>query len=137
MPGTRLYVINSPSLLAPVQSQFRALSFPAIEANIAANVIGVNKATNAIVGHHVNQDDGYLMNFPKYVHSALSAGPGLDAMNRRSVQVIAKSLNEHAQRGVSAVSMFKWIRHELLLATTEGVYGPNNPFRDPVMEEAW
>ncbi|KAI6351420.1 hypothetical protein MCOR25_009939 [Pyricularia grisea] len=33
--------------------------------------------------------------------------------------------------------LFEWVRHEILIATTESVYGPNNPFRDPSMEKAW
>lgn len=77
------------------------------------------------------------MSFPKYVHSALSAGPGLDAMNRRSIQVIANSLNACAKQGNVTIDMFQWVRHELLMASTEGVYGPKNPFRDPAMEKAW
>ncbi|KAI0806444.1 cytochrome P450 [Xylaria sp. FL0064] len=137
LPGTRLYVVNSPSLITSVQNQFRKLSFTAIEANIAANLIGVSKATNAIIGRDLTSDNGYLMSFPKYVHSALSAGPGLDAMNRRSIQVITKSLNTRALQGTTTIDMFLWVRHELLLASTEGVYGPKNPFRDPAMEEAW
>ncbi|OTB09632.1 hypothetical protein M426DRAFT_18266 [Hypoxylon sp. CI-4A] len=137
MPGSRIYVINSASLVTSVQSQFRALSFTAIEASIAANVIGVSKATNDIIGNDVTKDGSYLMSFPKYVHSALNAGPGLDAMNRRSIQVIAKSLDKWAKEGPVSIKLFEWVRHELLLASTEGVYGPKNPFRDPAMEKAW
>ncbi|RWA14547.1 hypothetical protein EKO27_g619 [Xylaria grammica] len=85
----------------------------------------------------LTSDHGYLMSFPKYVHAALSTGPGLGVMNRRSIQVIAKSLNALARQGGATVDMFTWIRHELLLASTEAVYGPRNPFRDPAMEEAW
>ncbi|KAI1740239.1 cytochrome P450 [Xylaria scruposa] len=137
LPFTRFYVINSPSLITSVQCQFRTLSFTAIEANIAANLIGVSKSTNAIIGHNVTSDESYLMSFPKYVHSALSAGPGLDAMNRRSIQVISNSLNASAQQGAATIDLFQWVRHELLMASTEGVYGPKNPFRDPAMEKAW
>ncbi|KAK4653509.1 hypothetical protein QC762_0084330 [Podospora pseudocomata] len=33
--------------------------------------------------------------------------------------------------------MFEWIRHEFLMATTDSVYGPHSPLRDPANEEAW
>ncbi|KAI0139710.1 cytochrome P450 [Pestalotiopsis sp. NC0098] len=137
MPGSRLYIVNSPSLLAPIQNQVRKLSFTAIEATIAANVFGVNKDTNAVIGANLTNDTGYLMNFPKYVHAALSTGPGLDALNARSIEVISQSLDNWAKKGSTTVQMFEWVRHELLLASTEGVYGPENPFRDPAMEQAW
>lgn len=137
MPGSRLYIVNSPSLLAPIQNQVRKLSFTAIEASIAASVFGVNKDTNAVIGADLTSDAGYLMNFPKYVHSALSTGPGLDALNKRSIEVISQSLDIWAKKGPSTVKLFEWVRHELLMASTEGVYGPGNPFRDPAMEKAW
>ncbi|KAI1846537.1 hypothetical protein JX266_007434 [Neoarthrinium moseri] len=137
MPGSRLYIVNSPSLLTPIQNQFRKLSFTALEAIVAVNVFGVSKDTNAIIGGDVTNDTGYLMNFPKYIHSALSAGPGLDALNTRSIDVITQSLDAWVRSGSTTVKMFEWVRHELLLASTEGVYGPGNPFRDPAMEKAW
>ncbi|KAI0191895.1 hypothetical protein F4808DRAFT_465278 [Astrocystis sublimbata] len=139
IPGTRFYIVNSPSLITSVQNRFRILSFPAIEAGIAAKVFGVTEVTNKVFRHNLTSDEGYLMSFPKYVHSALGAGPGRDAMNRRAVQVVASSLNTLAgtENGFRTVHMFQWIRHELLIATTEGVYGPKNPFRDPTMERAW
>ncbi|KAI0023091.1 cytochrome P450 [Xylariomycetidae sp. FL0641] len=103
----------------------------------ATNVIGVSKATGAIIGRDVTSDSGYLMSFPKYVHSALSAGPALDAMNRRAIQVLSESLNAQAQHESPTINLFQWVRHELLLASTDAVYGPKNPFRDSEMEKAW
>lgn len=137
LPGSRLYVVNSPQLITAIQAQFRAFSFTAIEANLAANLLGCKKSTIDIIGRDVTKDEGYLMSFPKYVHSALSPGPGLDAMNRRAIQVMSKSLDEWSQKGATKIQLWQWVRHELLLASTEGVYGPKNPFRDPAMEEAW
>ncbi|KAI2469102.1 cytochrome P450 [Annulohypoxylon bovei var. microspora] len=137
LPGSRLYVINAPPLLTSAQSQIRTLSFTAIQSDIAANIIGVNKATNEIIGRGVTSHGSYLTSFPKYIHPTLSTGPGLDDMNRRSIQVVAKSLDKWAGKGITTVKMFQWVRHELLLATTEGVYGPKNPFRDANMEQAW
>lgn len=137
MPGSRIYVINSTSLITSVQSQIRSLSFTAIEANIAANIVGVSGATNEIIGHDVTSDGSYLMSFPKYVHPVLSAGPSLDAMNRRSIQVITQSLDRWTEDGGTTIKLFEWVRHELLLATTESVYGPENPFRHSTMENAW
>jgi hypothetical protein len=132
-----MYIVNSMSLIPIIQSQPRLLSFAAIEANIAAHLIGVNETTNKIISHDVTSDENYLMSFPKYVHSSLNAGAGLDAMNRRSIEVIAQSLETWSTKPNTTVKLFEWVRHELLMATTEGVYGPKNPFRDPAMETAW
>ncbi|KAI0891994.1 cytochrome P450 [Annulohypoxylon nitens] len=137
LPGTRLYVVNSISLIPVVQRQFRTLSFTAIEAAVAKNVIGVSKRTDDIISSNLTDDEGYLMTFAKYIHPTLSAGSSLDAMNRRAVQVIADSLEKWAENGPTNVKMFHWIRHELVKVTTESVYGPHNPFQDPEMEKAW
>ncbi|KXX74860.1 Cholesterol 7-alpha-monooxygenase [Madurella mycetomatis] len=139
MPGSRIYVVNSTSLIPVVQRQFRVLSFNALEASIAQDVLGVSKPVHEIISRDVSRDEGYLMSFPKYIHPAVHAGPHLDAMNKKAVEVLADSLDKHAKNpdGSLRVKMFQWIRHELMLATTDSVYGPHNPFRDPKMEEAW
>lgn len=138
LPGSRMYIVNSPTLITSIQAQFRALSFTALEASIAANLLGCKKTTIDIIGRDVTKDGSYLMSFPKYVHSALSAGPALDAMNRRAIQVIAGSLDAWSHKKTTEIQLWQWVRHELLMASTEGVYGPNNPFRDdPAMEQAW
>ncbi|KAI2465943.1 cytochrome P450 [Annulohypoxylon bovei var. microspora] len=137
LPGARLYVVNSTALIPVVQRQFRTLSFTAIEAAVAKNVIGVTKTTNNIISNNLTLDEGYLMTFSRYIHPTLSAGSSLDAMNRRAVEVIADSLDKWAKKSPVTVKMFHWIRHELVNATTESVYGPHNPFRDPAMEQAW
>ncbi|KAI0007879.1 cytochrome P450 [Xylariaceae sp. FL0662B] len=137
LPGSRLYVINSPPLLTSAQSQIRTLSFTAIQSGIAANILGVNKATNEIIGRGVTSHGSYLTSFPKYIHPTLSTGAGLDDMNRRSIQVVAKSLDTLVGKGITTVKMFQWVRHELLVASTEGVYGPKNPFRHANMEQTW
>ncbi|KAI8960635.1 cytochrome P450 [Daldinia sp. FL1419] len=137
MPGSRIYVINSTSLIPAVQRQFRTLAFTALESKLARDLMGVSKSTHDIISRNLVRDEGYLMTFPKFIHSAVSAGPGLDAMNRRSVEVLADSLERLSAKGSTTTKMFEWTRHELLIATTEGVYGPKNPYRDPAMEEAW
>ncbi|KAG8165573.1 hypothetical protein KVR01_004125 [Diaporthe batatas] len=137
LPGSRMYIVNSASLITAIQAQFRALSFTAIEANIAANLLGCKKETIDIIGRDVNKDHGYLMSFPKENGYSHPAGPALDAMNRRAIQVIAESLDAWAQKKTTEIQLWQWVRHELLMASTEGVYGPKNPFRDPEMEKAW
>ncbi|KAI0018342.1 hypothetical protein F4780DRAFT_794773 [Xylariomycetidae sp. FL0641] len=51
------------------------------------------------------------------------------------IGMVTKKAQYH--RRAAAVRLFRWIRHEFLIATTEGVYGPRNPYRDPAMEQAW
>ncbi|KAI0188147.1 cytochrome P450 [Xylaria flabelliformis] len=136
LPGSRIYVINSTSLIPVAQRQFKTLAFGPIEVRAAENVMGASKATVSIMAADVVDDKGYLMTFNHAIHPALSPGPELDAMNRVSVDTIANSLSTFAAQP-TRVQLFKWVRHEIFMATTDGVYGPQNPLRDPKVEAAW
>ncbi|KAK8868416.1 cytochrome P450 [Apiospora arundinis] len=136
--ATPVFGIISKGLDFHLQSQYRTHSFTAIVATIGANLVGVSKATNEIIGRDKTQDNGYFMSFPKYVHHVLSEGPGLDAMNRKSTQVLADWVVTLAKETTpKTIKMMQWIRHELFTATTDAVYRPRNPSRDPEMEQAW
>lgn len=135
-PGTRIYVINSTSLIPVVQRQYKTLAFGPIEVRAAENVMGASKAAVKIMSHDMTADHGYLATFNNSIHPALSPGAELDAMNRVSVESIATSLNTIATKR-TRIQMFPWIRHEIFMATSDGVYGPKNPLRQPNVEAAW
>ena len=139
MPGSRVYVVTSTSLVPVVQRQ-RAIAFAPIEALAAANVMGLTAAGNEILSADMvgpNFSRSYLGTFVKAIHPAMSPGAGLDAINRASVQVISASFDRLAAQNGAKVDLFHWLRHEIFMATTEAAYGPGNIFRDPVHEEAW
>lgn len=138
MPGQRIYVVNSLSLIPSMQRQIKTIAFAPIEAQAAATVMGVGRAGNAIIGSDkMFEDDSYLSTFVPSLHPALSPGPGLDAINGAAIRYISKSLENLCANGSTTVEMFSWIRQQIFRATTEAIYGPENPFRDPVLEEAW
>lgn len=56
-------------------------------------------------------------------------------MNRVMAQEVAASIDR--VKGEKAVQLFEYIRHEITMASTESVYGPQNPFRDPVIEDSF
>lgn len=138
LPGARLYVINSLPLISAVQRQFKALAFPPLEAKLAANICGVSKTANDILMTNVNGDEGhwgYSITFYKMMHTPLAPGPQLDAMNRVMAQKVTASIG--ALKGPKYVRLFEFIRQEITLATTDSVYGPKNPFKDPSISEAF
>ncbi|KAF3055560.1 25-hydroxycholesterol 7-alpha-hydroxylase [Daldinia childiae] len=52
---------------------------------------------------------------------------------------MANSINklEQGNAAYTKIKLYEWTRHEILMATTEAVFGPKNPYRDPVVESAW
>jgi hypothetical protein len=138
MPGQRIYVVNSLSLIPPLQRQIKTIAFAPIEAQAAATVMGVGPAGNAIIGSDkMFEHDSYLSTFVPSTHPALSPGPGLDALNGAAIRYISDSLAKLNSNSTTTVDLFSWVRRELFMATTESIYGPKNPFRDPALEEAW
>ena len=142
MLGSKVYVVDSPELIVSVQRQPKTLAFPPIEAKFAMTVCASSKEANDILNINVNGDEGdwgYSVSFYKALHPPLAPGPGLDGMNRVMVQNIAASL-ESLRTGEgkpTKISLVRWLRHEITMATTNSVYGPLNPFKDPKVEEAF
>ncbi|KAF2179610.1 cytochrome P450 [Zopfia rhizophila CBS 207.26] len=138
LPGARLYVVNSISLIPSVQRQYKVFAFPPLEAKLAMSVCGSSKTANDILNTNSNGDEGfwgYSITHYKRIHAPLSPGPGLDAMNRVMAQKVAASLDRLKTSKV--VKLFDFIRHEITLATTDSVYGPQNPFQDPAIIDAF
>lgn len=137
LPFARMYIINSAALVAPVQRLYRTLSFAAIEAQAAAKICNLTKEGNEVVQKGLMKDDSYTGKFGSAIHPALTPGENLDAMNRNAVQTIAASLDRLQASGGKEATLFEWVRDEIVLATSDAVYGPHNPLRDPEALQAW
>ncbi|KAF7950961.1 uncharacterized protein EAE97_002513 [Botrytis byssoidea] len=138
IPGARLYVVNSMSLIPVVQRQYKDLAFPPLEAMGAMSVCGSSKIANDILNANTNGEEGdwgYSMTFYKTIHKPLSPGPELDAMNRIMAQNITASLD--GIKGKLVVSLFDFIKREIAIAMTDSVYGPQNSFKDPVVADGF
>ena len=139
LPGLRVYVVNSTNLIPVVQRQWRTLLFPPVTVRAAETAMGVSKAGLDIMRDDMVTESGFMHGFIKAVHPALSSGTAsLDELTGNALQVLSESLDSIVQQGPPRrVNMFEWIRHELLMATTDGVYGPHNPLREPANEADW
>ncbi|KAI8943898.1 cytochrome P450 [Xylaria longipes] len=138
MPGQRIYVVNSLSLIIQLQRQFKTVSFCPIESQAAATVMGVGPAGRAIIGSDkMLDDDSYLSTFVPSIRPGLSPGPGLDALNGAAIEHLSNCLSDLHSKTPTVIELFSWIRDQLCMATTEATYGPKNPFRDPAVQEAW
>ncbi|CAH0033772.1 unnamed protein product [Clonostachys rhizophaga] len=82
-------------------------------------------------------DEGHFVTFHKAFGPAVGPGPSLDAMISRAACSIQTSLHDTRAQGVTRVRLFKWIQHEITIATTDAEFGPGNPFRCPEFESAW
>ena len=98
-----------------------------------------------IVLRNLNGEDGdWGISIESYqaIRNALAPGTDLDAMNRVMIQDIAASfdkLRPDRKKGLAAskIGLMHWLRHELTVATTNAVYGPQNPYQDPNVEHSF
>lgn len=138
MPGQRVYVVNSLRFISQIQRQIKSIAFAPIEAQAADAVMGVGPTGNAVIGSkRMFESDSYLSTFIPSTHPALAPGPGLDSLNGAAIQYLSNATKRLAQGGPTTVDLFSWVRREFFMATTESIYGPKNPFRDPKLEQAW
>ncbi|KAI0489979.1 cytochrome P450 [Xylaria cf. heliscus] len=137
LPFTRLYIITSTSLIPVVQRQFRTLSFSPVQIRAVTNFASPSKEAIDLVAKNIDNDEGFVPGFLKAVYPTLM-GTMLDALNQRTVDVILAEFDKFAsKRAFINVSMYKWIDEQITYATTDGIYGPHNPLRDPKNLSAW
>ncbi|KAH7074910.1 putative 25-hydroxycholesterol 7-alpha-hydroxylase [Paraphoma chrysanthemicola] len=135
LPGVRMYVVNSISLLQAVQRQTKVLSFEALKVRAAFNISGASMIANEIVDsdeYGGKGSGGYATAFHKTLHAELSPNsPAMEAMNAAVADAITSCL-DHAKtsKNIEEFGLFEWIKHEVGLITTDTVYGPENPFRN-------
>lgn len=142
MPGSKMYIINTPELIQAVQMNPKALAFPPIEAKFAYNVCGPSEEAHNIVMNNVNGDDGdwgLSMELYAAMRDALLPGRHIDEMNREMIRCIGASLEDtkpHNGQNVT-IKLASWLRETITIATTNSVYGPQNPFKDAAVVNAF
>ncbi|MCJ1381605.1 hypothetical protein MMC17_004716 [Xylographa soralifera] len=120
----------------------KILAFPPIEAKFAVRVCGVSTAAEKLVNANVNGEDGdtgLSMESYEAMRSALSPSPELAEMNRQMIENIARSLDgliAPAQQSTK-IDLWNWLRRHVTAATTNAVYGPQNPFKDESVVDAF
>ena len=84
-------------------------------------------------------DWGLSMDTYALMRAALLSGPGLDEMNRIMVQNVAASLDSLSSCAHQPVKikLAKWLREIITAATTNSVYGPQNPFKDDAVVDGF
>ncbi|KAF2030421.1 cytochrome P450 [Setomelanomma holmii] len=123
MPFQRLYVLHTPELIQIIQSKANATTFVPNLLDFGMLFSGLNAESQSILrkafGKHGNA-------FTMSVHKYLLSGPSLNTATRTAMDRLSASLpNSFADNRKGA--MLGTLRHELTLALTGAIYGPENP----------
>lgn len=136
LPFSRMYIVNATELIPALQKQWRTVSFAALAAD-AGHVVGLSKEGNEILHRDLTSEHGFSSSWPKYIMSAMGPGNDLDSINRASVEIFAKDMDKMRANGTTKTGLWKWAREIMVKSTTEAVWGPENPYRDTAVAEAW
>lgn len=74
--------------------------------------------------------------FTMSVHKYLLSGPSLKMATKTAVDRLTASLPNNLTR-YNQSGLQEAVRHELTLALTGAIYGPENPYDDPEIETSW
>lgn len=136
MAGGRLAIANTPEVLSAIDKNPTAVAFIPLAALVIKKLSGLSASGAQILCDKTTGPDkheGYMHVLSKGVHSTLAPGPSLDAVTT----TVSYSLNESFRklRGkTTRINLLHWFRHEFGLSSTDGIYGPANPFHDPKVE---
>ncbi|KAK9425268.1 putative Cytochrome P450 [Seiridium unicorne] len=136
LPFSRIYIVNSTELIPLLQKQWRTVSFAAIAAD-AGSVVGMSKEAVRVMHQDLTSEHSFSVSWPRFITPVMGPGEDLDAINRRSVEVFADEMQTLKAQGIVRLGLSQWSRQTIVTATTESVWGPQNPYRDPVIAKAW
>jgi hypothetical protein len=131
-----MYIVNSTELIPLLQKQWRTVSFAAIAAD-AGYTVGMSKEAVKVMHQDLTTEHGFSVSWPRYIVPAMSPGKDLDDLNRRAIEVLAEELNTLRGRESVKLGLSQWSRGAMATATAEAVWGPQNPYHDPAVAEAW
>ncbi|KAH7329689.1 cytochrome P450 [Stachybotrys elegans] len=134
LPFQRMYIVNDTKLIAPLQKQWRHVSFAAIAAD-AGIAVGMSKEALDIMHKDLSSDAGFSISWPRFIMSAMGPGKDLDAINRAAINVISAKTSILHTKG--PIALGEWSRQVMVDSTTEAVWGPHNPYHDAGVARAW
>lgn len=137
-----MYIVAKSDLIQAAQKLPKVLSFHPIKAKFAARMCGVSQKAEDVVNENVNGDEGdtgMVMESSVLTKAALSSSMEFDEMNRQAMQEIAASVDRlsTATRKPARIELSMWLRRNLTTASTNSVYGPQNPFKDQSIADAF
>ncbi|OTB18120.1 hypothetical protein K445DRAFT_314939 [Daldinia sp. EC12] len=136
MPFSRMYIVNATELIPAVQKHWRTISFAAIAAD-AGSLVGMSKEAVKVMHQNLQSEDGFSISWTKYITPVMGPGEDLNAINRKSIDVFSADMEKLRAQGTVKVDLWQWSRRIMVESTTEAIWGPQNPYRDPVIAEAW
>ena len=142
MPRNKIYVVNSPSLVAAVDRHSKTISFAPYVVEFAKRMLLPSAEGLEALRANLNEEDGEWACRPealKAMHLALAPGEDLERTTEGfldSVSCLLESVQTVANQ--ENFQLFSWVKKLVTRASTDTVYGASkNPFQHPAVEAAF
>ncbi|KAJ4313691.1 hypothetical protein N0V94_006808 [Neodidymelliopsis sp. IMI 364377] len=133
MPFQRLYIVQAPQLIQIIQSKANAQTFVPNLIDFGMLFSGLNSESQSTLRKAFGlKGNGFTMS----VHKYLLSSPSLRIATKAAVERLTNSLPNNFSNTRTG-GLHEMVRHELTLAMTGAIYGPENPFDDPAIEDSW
>lgn len=133
MPFQRLYVVHAPQLIQIIQSKANAGTFIPNLLDFGMLFSGLNRESQRTLRNAFGvKGNGFTMS----VHKYLLSGSSLKVATMAAVDRLSASLPNSFEEGREE-GLLELVRHELTIAMTGALYGPENPYDDPEIEASW
>ncbi|KIW05081.1 uncharacterized protein PV09_04229 [Verruconis gallopava] len=130
----RIYVLNSRHLFPVIIRNARTLSFRPF-AQLASRVWC--SVSEPFMQMH-EEGHRWIEDLFRDTRNALAVGSHLDYQNLMAGESLKNFIDQLDEdvgiEGKKRFNIYKWIHHTITVAASDGVYGKNNPFRDPAVE---
>ncbi|KAI9672601.1 MAG: hypothetical protein M1831_000036 [Alyxoria varia] len=125
---SKLYVVNSASMVSAVQRNLKNISPDPFFESVAARLSGIDGSNwKLLQGKHAGGGELNNKAFDSMIPSLL--GKGLDAMNLAMIGYLRASIDQLGAFTNDPVDLFEWCKDALTIASTESVYGAKNPYK--------
>ncbi|EMC93770.1 hypothetical protein BAUCODRAFT_210021 [Baudoinia panamericana UAMH 10762] len=137
--SSRIYVLATPAWAQAMHKNFKTLSFNTLIVQAMKMVFDMDEASMNTISRNPNGEDGTREGILLEMHDLMftSFVQSIDEMNANFLKCWAPHINPLATHGkTETISLWYWLRHHFSIASTDSLYGPQNPLAlNPGLED--
>ncbi|KAI0513191.1 cytochrome P450 [Xylaria bambusicola] len=135
MPRGKVYIVNSPRLIAAIDRRAKTISFAPYVVQFAKRILAPSQQAISALEEDLLEKQGPVGLRPetlKVMHDSLAPGGPLEDTTQVMLEGVMGVLNSMRSSGkCGEIELFDWTRRLVTKASTDAIYGAKfNPFKD-------
>lgn len=136
----KIYVVDSETLLPALGRSYKTVSFAPAVKTVAETMAGLESHKLHVFDRddvRVGYEDGLALATLKAFHRAFGPGAGSQALQTSMLDHLKSILDEFDSDRIHKVDLYARVKHIVTQATMRAIYGPENPFKEQFIEDAF